>query len=138
MQILSNATVWQRKPCCYYLVAYCELKLVTYDNAAIAFVNFTMFVQTMGVTVSEVFKHDFLIVSFRSSVLQSTRFIVWTLPTIVLHKIKEYLDIYQLLTFQSYICVHVFELDFNGLTDLDFQYQHLSVLRTNIEVKVLK
>ena len=50
----------------------------------------------MGVTVSEVFKNDCLIVSFRSSVQQSTRFIVWTLPTIVLLKIKEKLDIYQL------------------------------------------
>ena len=87
MQILLYATVWQRKPYCCYLFAYCELKLVTYVNAEIALVNFTIFVQTMGVTVSEVFKNDFLIVSFRSSVQRSTRFIVWILPTIVLHKI---------------------------------------------------
>ena len=67
----------------FYLFSYCELKLATCVNAEIALVNFTIFVQTMGVTVSEVFKNDFLIVSFRSSVQQLTRFIVWTLPTIV-------------------------------------------------------
>ena len=48
----------------FYLFSYCELKLVTCVNAEIALVNFTIFVQTMGVTVSEVFKNDFLIVSF--------------------------------------------------------------------------
>ena len=72
---------------CFYLFSYCKLKLVTCVNAEFALVNFTIFVQTMGVTVSEVFKNDFLIVSFRSSVQRSTRFIVWTLPTIVLLKI---------------------------------------------------
>ena len=90
MQILFNATVWQRKPYCYYLFSHCVLicfHIVSCVNAEIALVNFTIFVQTMGVTVSEVFKNDFLIVSFRSSVQQSTRFIVWTLPTIVLLKI---------------------------------------------------
>ena len=123
---------------CSYLFSYCELKLVTCVNAEIALVNFTIFVQTMGVTVSKVFRNDFLIVSFRSSVQQSTRFIVWTLPTIVLLKIKENLDIYQLLTFQSYICVHVYELDFNVLTDLDIQYQHLSVIKNKHSSKSFK
>ena len=78
----------------FYLFSYCELKLVTCVNAEIALVNFKIFVQTMGVTVSEVFKNDFLIVSFRSSVQRSTRFIVWTLPTNVLHKIKEHIWIF--------------------------------------------
>ena len=107
MQIVHAASVWQRKPYCYCLFAYCELKLVTFVNAAIALVIFTIFVHTMGVTVSEVFKNDFLKSSFRSSAQQSTRFIVWTLPTIVLHKIKEHLDIYQLLTFSkvTFVCM---------------------------------
>ena len=60
---------------CSYLFSYCELKLVTCVNAEIALVNFTIFVQTKGVTVSEVIKNDFLRVSFRSSVQQSTSFI---------------------------------------------------------------
>ena len=48
------------------------------------------------------------------------------------------MDIYQLLTFQSYICVHVYELDFNVLTDLDIQYQHLSTVRNKHSNKSCK